>query len=76
MVNNSLIGWVPSTKRNDDEGIEEHISLPIVVLRQGDIFLLLLFSCSLACSISVLKWHGDIYYSNRLAGFVDYDEVL
>jgi len=36
---------------------------------------LLLLSCILEGSISVLKWHGDIYDGNRLAGFIDCDEV-
>jgi hypothetical protein len=45
VAKDSLIGWVPSIRRTDDEGIEEYIiSLSIVVLRQGGIFLLLLLS--------------------------------
>lgn len=76
MVNDSIIGWVPSTKRTDHEGIDEYtISLPTVVLRQGDIFLSCFLSCSLVGSVSVLKWHGDVYGSNRLACCVDCDEV-
>jgi len=41
----------------------------------GGIFLLLLLSCILEGSISVLKWHGDVYDGDHLAGFVDCDEV-
>jgi hypothetical protein len=39
------------------------------------IFLLLLLSCILEGSISVLKWHGDVYDGNCLAGFIDCEEV-
>ena len=76
MVSYSLISWVPSTKRTNNEGIEKYtISLSSVVLRQRGIFLLLFLSCSLEGSITVLKWHGDVYNGHRLTGFVDCDKV-
>ena len=45
LVNDYLIGWVPSNKCTNNESIEENtISRSIVVLSQGCIFLLLFLS--------------------------------
>ena len=76
MANNPLVGWVPSPKRSNDEGIKKHaISLPILVLCQRRIFLLLVLSCGLEGSIPVLERYGDIYNGHRFAGLVDYNKV-
>jgi hypothetical protein len=66
----TLIGWVPSTKRTNDEGMEECIiSLPTSAAPWMAYFFCF-SSCILEGSISVLKWHGDIYDGNHLAGTV------
>ena len=76
LVNDSLIGWVPSTKCTNNESIEVYtIYRSTVVLRQESIFLLLFLSCSLKGSLSILEWHSDVYNSHRLASVIDCNKV-